>query len=52
MPILAYLCFAPDRQLRFQLDSGREHPRRDIRSSETGHCYVGIDAIALVQRDQ
>eukprot|EP00757_Euglenozoa_sp_SAG-D1_P026834 gene26834-biopygen17423 len=26
--------FARDRQLRFQLDSGREHPPRDISSSE------------------
>eukprot|EP00757_Euglenozoa_sp_SAG-D1_P026192 gene26192-biopygen14775 len=28
------------RQLRFQLDSGRE---RDMSSSENGHCYGGID---------
>eukprot|EP00757_Euglenozoa_sp_SAG-D1_P002227 gene2227-biopygen11363 len=27
---------AQDRQLRFQLDSGREHPPLDISSSETG----------------
>eukprot|EP00757_Euglenozoa_sp_SAG-D1_P012557 gene12557-biopygen297 len=32
-----------DRQLRFQLDPGREHPPRDMISSETGHCYGGIN---------
>eukprot|EP00757_Euglenozoa_sp_SAG-D1_P026627 gene26627-biopygen17029 len=26
-------------QLRFQFDSGHEHPPRDMSSSETGHCY-------------
>eukprot|EP00757_Euglenozoa_sp_SAG-D1_P026483 gene26483-biopygen16625 len=26
-----------DRQLPFQLDSGREHPPRDMSSSENGH---------------
>eukprot|EP00757_Euglenozoa_sp_SAG-D1_P020429 gene20429-biopygen6723 len=26
-----------NRQLRFQLNSGREHPPRDMSSSETGH---------------
>eukprot|EP00757_Euglenozoa_sp_SAG-D1_P026407 gene26407-biopygen3393 len=40
MPIL---CKARDRQLRFQLDSGREHPPCDMSSSETGHCYSEID---------
>eukprot|EP00757_Euglenozoa_sp_SAG-D1_P026612 gene26612-biopygen16996 len=34
---------ARDRQLRFQLDSGREHPPRDMSSSQTGHCYGEID---------
>eukprot|EP00757_Euglenozoa_sp_SAG-D1_P025914 gene25914-biopygen11712 len=33
---------ARDRQLRFQLDSGREYPHA-MSSSETGHCYSGID---------
>eukprot|EP00757_Euglenozoa_sp_SAG-D1_P027177 gene27177-biopygen7140 len=28
-----------DRQLRFQLDPGREHPLRGVSSSENGHCY-------------
>ena len=39
---LPVLCprFARDRQLRFQLDSGREHPPRDMSSSETGHVMV------------
>eukprot|EP00757_Euglenozoa_sp_SAG-D1_P025409 gene25410-biopygen10598 len=32
-----------DWQLRFQFDSGREHPLRDMSSSGTGHCYGGID---------
>eukprot|EP00757_Euglenozoa_sp_SAG-D1_P026411 gene26411-biopygen16348 len=32
---------ARDRQLRFQLDSVREHPPRDMSSSENGHCYSG-----------
>eukprot|EP00757_Euglenozoa_sp_SAG-D1_P016663 gene16663-biopygen4706 len=27
-----------------QLDSGREHPPRDISSSEPGHCYGSIKA--------
>eukprot|EP00757_Euglenozoa_sp_SAG-D1_P016908 gene16908-biopygen4796 len=31
--------FARDQQLRFQLDSGREHPPRDMSSSKTGHSY-------------
>eukprot|EP00757_Euglenozoa_sp_SAG-D1_P017166 gene17166-biopygen4886 len=26
-----------------QLYSGREHPPRDMSSSETSHCYGGID---------
>eukprot|EP00757_Euglenozoa_sp_SAG-D1_P018988 gene18988-biopygen716 len=26
----------------FQLDSGREHPPRDMSSSENGHCYYII----------
>ena len=34
---------ARDRQLRFQLDSGREHPPRVMSSSEPGHCYGGLD---------
>eukprot|EP00757_Euglenozoa_sp_SAG-D1_P002543 gene2543-biopygen11528 len=34
---------ARSRQLRFQLHSGREHPLRGMSSSETGHCYGGID---------
>eukprot|EP00757_Euglenozoa_sp_SAG-D1_P023868 gene23868-biopygen9686 len=38
---------ARDRQLRFQLDSGREHPR-DMSSSETGHCKSGIDESSTV----
>eukprot|EP00757_Euglenozoa_sp_SAG-D1_P012353 gene12353-biopygen288 len=29
--------------LIFQLDSGREHPPRDMSSSETGYCYGRID---------
>eukprot|EP00757_Euglenozoa_sp_SAG-D1_P001833 gene1833-biopygen11131 len=33
----------PAKQLRFQLDSGRKHPPRDMSSSENGHCYGGID---------
>eukprot|EP00757_Euglenozoa_sp_SAG-D1_P007791 gene7791-biopygen14352 len=28
---------------RFQLNSGREHPPRGMGSSETGHCYGGIN---------
>eukprot|EP00757_Euglenozoa_sp_SAG-D1_P024315 gene24315-biopygen9959 len=35
--------FARDRQLRFQLDSSREHPPREISSPETGH---GFDRLA------
>eukprot|EP00757_Euglenozoa_sp_SAG-D1_P021814 gene21814-biopygen7598 len=31
-----------DRQLPFQLDSGREHPPRDTRSSETGHWHTMV----------
>eukprot|EP00757_Euglenozoa_sp_SAG-D1_P018296 gene18297-biopygen5326 len=38
---------ARDRQLRFQLDSGREHPPHAMSSSETGHCYGGIDDCPL-----
>eukprot|EP00757_Euglenozoa_sp_SAG-D1_P012738 gene12738-biopygen3463 len=34
-----------DRQLRFHLDSGREHPPRDMSSPENRHCYNEIDAI-------
>eukprot|EP00757_Euglenozoa_sp_SAG-D1_P025812 gene25812-biopygen8899 len=34
----------PIARARFQLcSSGRKHPPRDISSSETGHCYGGID---------
>eukprot|EP00757_Euglenozoa_sp_SAG-D1_P026251 gene26251-biopygen15299 len=33
-----------DRQLRFQLDSGREHPPRNTSSSETGHCWMSNKA--------
>eukprot|EP00757_Euglenozoa_sp_SAG-D1_P026214 gene26214-biopygen14943 len=33
-------------QLRFQLDSCREHPPRDMSSSETGH-YIQRDAIIV-----
>eukprot|EP00757_Euglenozoa_sp_SAG-D1_P026097 gene26097-biopygen13882 len=40
---LLFLREGRDRQLRFQLDSGREHPRRDTSSSETGPCYGQID---------
>eukprot|EP00757_Euglenozoa_sp_SAG-D1_P020285 gene20285-biopygen6631 len=29
--------------LRSQLDSGREHPPRDMSRSETGYCCAGID---------
>eukprot|EP00757_Euglenozoa_sp_SAG-D1_P026779 gene26779-biopygen17334 len=32
-----------DRQLRFQLDSSREHPPRDMNSSETAHYAGEID---------
>ena len=39
---------ARDRQLRFQLDSGREHPPRDMSSSQTGHCYGEIDETTLL----
>eukprot|EP00757_Euglenozoa_sp_SAG-D1_P026293 gene26293-biopygen15607 len=36
--------FARDQQLRFHLDSGREHFPPDISSSENGHYYDEIDA--------
>jgi hypothetical protein len=51
LPIPREVCFpdmpipreARDRQLRFQLHSGREHSPRDMSSSETGNCYGEID---------
>eukprot|EP00757_Euglenozoa_sp_SAG-D1_P015448 gene15448-biopygen4280 len=40
--VISWRVFATGIELRFQLDSGREHPL-DMSSSETGHWYGGID---------
>eukprot|EP00757_Euglenozoa_sp_SAG-D1_P014888 gene14888-biopygen413 len=48
MPIPRKSASEWDRQLRFKLDSGREHPPRDMSSSQTEHCYSGIDDMKIL----
>eukprot|EP00757_Euglenozoa_sp_SAG-D1_P024490 gene24490-biopygen995 len=36
-------CSRPELSWNRQLDSGRKRPPRDMRSSQTGDCYGGID---------